>query len=77
MIFADLDPSQYTAGQISRRLYGVPWNTSKLEYFIKIDVRGLNIIQNSPHNFLLPGNNILNLQNKVIESGVTVFKINF
>lgn len=75
--FTDLDPSQYTAGQISRRLYGVPWNTSKLEYFIKIDVRGLNIIQNSPHNFLLPGNNILNLQNKVIESGVTVFKINF
>lgn len=75
--FTDLDPSQYTAGQISRRLYGVPWNTPKVQYFIKIDVRGLNVLQKTPHIFLRSGNNPLNLQNKIINSGITIFKINF
>jgi len=50
---------------------------SKLQYFIKIDVTGLNIVQNIPHNFLLPGNNSLNLQNRIIDSGITIFKIKF
>ena len=46
-------------------------------YNIRIDVRGLNIIQNSPHNFLLPGNNSLNLQNRINGGGITIFKIKF
>jgi hypothetical protein len=57
--------------------YGVPWVRNKLQYFIKIDVTGLNIVQNIPHNFLLPGNNSLNLQNRIIDSGITIFKIKF
>jgi RHS repeat-associated protein len=75
--FTNLEPKDYTAGQISRKLYGVPWNTSKLQYYIKIDMKGLNPIQNNPHNFLVPGNNSLPLHGRILDSGVSVFKINF
>lgn len=73
----DLNPSDYTAWQISRRLYGVPWNTQKLQYFIRIDVSGLNVVYNAPHNYLILGNTPLNIQNRIVESGVTIFKIKF
>ena len=75
--FTNLEPNDYTAGQVSRRLYGVPWNASKLQYYIKIDMKGLNPIQNNPHNFLVPGNNPLPLQGRILDSGVSVFKIKF
>ena len=75
--FTNLEPKDYTAGQISRKLYGVPWNTSKLQYYIKIDMKGLNLIQNNPHNFLVSGNNSLPLHGRILDSGVSIFKINF
>ena len=73
----DIEPNSLTAGQVSRRLYGVPWNTSKIAYHIKVDVKGLNVIQNNPHNFLVPGNNPLPLHGRILDSGVSIFKINF
>ena len=75
--FTNLEPKDYTAGQVSRRLYGVPWNTSKLQYYIKIDMTGLNPIQNNPHNFLVPGNNPLPLHGRIVDSGISLFKIRF
>ena len=45
--FTDLNSIDYTVGQLSRRLYRVPWNKSHLTHFIKIDVSGLNIINSS------------------------------
>ena len=77
IIFTNLEAGNYTAGQISRRLYGVPWNTSKVEYFLKIDVSGLNVIQNNSLNFLVSGKNPLNLHGRIIDGGVSVFKIKF
>ncbi len=71
----DLLPSNYTAGQVSRRLYGIPWNTQKIQYYLKIDVTGLNVIQNAPHNFLILNNTPLNINNRIIESGISCFKI--
>jgi hypothetical protein len=53
------------------------WNTAKVEYFIKIDVSGLNVIQNNSYNFLISGKNPLNLQGRIIESGLSVFKVKF
>ena len=73
----NLDAKDYTAGQISRRLYGVPWNTPKVEYFIKINVNGLNVIQNNSYNFLIPGKNPLNLHGRIIDGGISLFKIKF
>ena len=72
-----LKPSDYTAGQVSRRLYGVPWNTPKVEYFIKINVNGLKVIQNNSYNFLISGNNPLNLHGRIIDSGISIFKVKF
>nr|WP_199119349.1 HYD1 signature containing ADP-ribosyltransferase family protein [Pedobacter sp. ASV28] len=46
--FTDLT-SGYTSGQISRRLFGVPWNTKQLTHFIDIDMNGLNVIKKMLH----------------------------
>lgn len=70
----DLKPEDYTAGQISRRLYGVPWNTKKLEYYIEINTSGLNIQSNIPHNFLVPNNKPLNISNRIVNKGKSFFK---
>jgi len=56
-------------------MYGVPWNTSKVEYYFKIDVTGLDVIQNSSYNFLIPGRNSLTLHGRIVDSGISVFKI--
>jgi len=71
--FTDLT-SGYTSGQISRRLFGVPWNTKKLTHFVDIDVSGLNVIKNAPHNYLVPGTNSLPLEGRIINHGVSIFK---
>ena len=75
--FTDLLPSDYTVGQMSRQLYGVPWKTRSLEYMFKIDMNGLNVIKNGPHNFFVPNNAPLNIRGRIIDSGITIFKIKF
>jgi hypothetical protein len=64
-------------GQASRKLYGVPWNTSKLTHQITIDATNLNVIQNSTNNFLVPGLKPLNINGRIINSGPATFKIKF
>ena len=49
----------------------------KVEYFLKIDVNGLNVIQNNSYNFFIPGNNPLNLHGRIIDGGISLFKIKF
>lgn len=71
--FTDLT-SGYTSGQISKRLFGVPWNAKKLTHFIDINVSGLNVIKNAPHNFLVPGTNSLPLSGRIISHGASIFK---
>lgn len=73
----DINPLDFTAGQVSRRLYGVPWKTNSLTHYIKIDVSGLNVIKNTPHNFLIPNNRPLNIRNRILDGGITIFKIKF
>lgn len=63
-----------TSGQVSRRLFGVPWNSSKVTHFIDINVDGLNTIKNAPHNYLVPGTSPLPLEEIIINHGPTVFK---
>jgi hypothetical protein len=38
---------------------------------------GLNVIQNNSYNFLISGKNPLNLHGRILESGISVFKIKF
>ena len=66
--------ARHGSGQISRKLFGVPWNTKKLTHFIDVDVSGLNVLKNSSNNFLVPGANSLNLNGRVMNHGKSVFK---
>lgn len=72
--FTDLTDVNLTAGQISRRLFGVPWNTRKLTHFIDVDVSGLNVIKNAQHNYIITGTNSLPLNNRIVNHGTSIFK---
>jgi hypothetical protein len=71
--FTDIVPGAFTKGQTSYRLYGVPWNGSKLTHYIKIESSGLNIINNKPFNFLNPSSSPLNLNGRILGGGATGF----
>ncbi len=72
--FTDLASEGLSAGQVSRQLFGVPWNGRKVSHFIDIDVGGLNVIKNGPGNYLVPGTNGLPLDDRIINHGATIFK---
>lgn len=57
------------------RIYGAIFGI--IYAFFKVDMNGLNVIQNAPHNYLVPGITPLNIQGRVVGSGVTVFNIKF
>lgn len=71
--FTDIAPGVFTKGQTSYRLYGVPWNGSKLTHYIKIETSGLNVINNKPFNFLSPSTSPLNLKGRILGGGATGF----
>ena len=70
----DLMSEGLSSGQVSRRLFGVPWNGSKVTHFIDINVGGLNTIKNAPFNYLVPGTNSLPLGGRIVNHGVSIFK---
>ncbi|MFZ1458028.1 MAG: HYD1 signature containing ADP-ribosyltransferase family protein, partial [Saprospiraceae bacterium] len=70
----DLMSNGLSSGQVSRRLFGVPWNGSKVTHFIDINVGGLNTIKNAPFNYLLPGTNSLPIGGRIVNHGVSIFK---
>ena len=71
--FTDLT-SEYTAGQVSRRLFGVPWITSKFTHYIDVDLTGLNIIKNMLDNYLVLGTSCLSLNGRIVNHGSSIFK---
>ncbi len=72
--FTDLPAAEYTAGQVSKRLFGVPWNTRKISHFIDVDLNGLNIQNNGPHNYSIPNNNNLPIRGRITNHGRSNFK---
>lgn len=70
----DLLSEGLTKGQVSRKLFGVPWNTKSVSHFIEIDVKGLNVIKNAPNNFLVPNSNGLPLNGIIVNHGSSIFK---
>ena len=75
--FTDIRPSDYTIHQASRRLYGMPFNTTKMQYYLKLDVRGIDLINTAPHIYLHPSSTPLNIQYRITEGGISIFKIKF
>lgn len=70
----DLLSHDLTKGQVSRRLFGVPWNTKSVSHFIDIDVSGMNIIKNAPNNYLIPNTASLPLNGIIVNHGPSIFK---
>ncbi|NQX85045.1 MAG: hypothetical protein HRT67_03945 [Flavobacteriaceae bacterium] len=70
----DIAPgSGFTVGQVSRRLFGVPWNGRKLQHFIQIETKGLKVIQTNNHIYLINNTSSLNISKRIISSGKSGF----
>ncbi len=63
---------QMSLGQLSSRLFRVPWNTGKLSSFLEIGVEGLNVQKVAPNIFLVPNSGSLSVTGRVVRSGATL-----
>lgn len=72
--FTDIAPGQFRRGQVSKKLFGVPWVKHKLKYFIEIDISGLEVIENGPSNYRVPGTDNLYIKPRIVSHGQSVFK---
>jgi hypothetical protein len=59
-------------GQLSSRLFRVPWNTRKLSHFIEVDVTGLGARLVAPDIWLIEGDTALTVTGRVVRSGPTL-----
>ncbi|MBD5369555.1 MAG: hypothetical protein HDR80_00185 [Bacteroides sp.] len=73
----DLAPEQFTREHVSNQLFRRTYYYKKLRYFIEIDVTGLNVQMHRENVFLIPGLAPLDISNRVVRSGVSVFKTTF
>lgn len=69
--FTDVVPDSKTAGQISRSLYGVPWNTKKVSNYVEIDTTGMNVLKGRDGVFYIPNENGLDIGDKILSYGKT------
>ena len=65
----DIVPGSKTAGQTSRALFGVPWNTQKVSNYIEIDVSDLNVLKGRDGVFYIPGESGLDLTGRIMSFG--------
>ena len=63
---------QMSLGQLSARLFRVPWNTGRLGYYLEVNVSGLNAIEVAPNIYLVPGTEALDVSGRIIRSGATL-----
>jgi hypothetical protein len=63
---------QMSLGQLSSRLFRVPWNTGKLSSFLEVDVAGLGARQVAPNIWLIEGEAGLSIGGRVVRSGATL-----
>jgi hypothetical protein len=63
---------QMSLGQLSSRLFRVPWNTRKLSSFLEIGVEGLNVQKVAPNIYLVPNSGSLSVTGRVVRSGATL-----
>lgn len=59
-------------GQLSSRLFGMPFNARKLSSFLEVDVSGLGARQVAPNIWLIDGQTGLDIAGRIIRSGVTL-----
>jgi RHS repeat-associated protein len=71
----DIVAGDFRRGQVSKRLFGVPWVKTRLTHYIEVEISGLNVIKNGPHNFMIPGTGSISIGGRIVNGGVSVFKI--
>jgi hypothetical protein len=59
-------------GQLSSRLFRVPWNTRKLTNFVGVDVTGLGAREVAPNIWLVDGESALDVTGRIVGSGPTL-----
>ena len=59
-------------GQLSTRLFRVPWNARRLSDYVAIDVAGLEVIEVAPNIFLIAGESALKVGGRIVRHGVTL-----
>ena len=68
----DTPEGMLSLGQLSRRLYEIPWNTAKLTHFIEVDVAGLEPIEVAPNIWLVESDSVLDIDGRVVRIGETL-----
>ncbi|XCN73277.1 MAG: HYD1 signature containing ADP-ribosyltransferase family protein [Candidatus Electrothrix aestuarii] len=71
-IKATTEAGKLSLGQLSSKLFRVPWNSKKVTNYIEIDVTDLPVQQVAPNIFLNKSNTTLDVTNKIIRSGITL-----
>ena len=69
---AETPAGKMSLGQLSSRLFRVPWNTGKLSHFLEIDVAGLGARQVAPNIWLIESEGSLSIAGRLVRSGATL-----
>jgi len=71
--FTDIVPGSITKAQIARALYGSPHlgNQAHVEAWVEVDLSGLAVIYNGPHNYLVRTLGDLSVVGRITRSGWT------
>ena len=69
---ATTPPGLLSLGQLSFRLFRVPWNTRKLSSFLEISVDGLQVQRVAPNIYLIRNTGPLSVTGRVVRSGPTL-----
>lgn len=62
---------QMSLGQLSSRLFRIPWNTEKLSSFLEVDDVGLGTRPVAPNIWLIEGVTGLSIGGRLVRSGPT------
>ena len=66
----DIVPGTMTPAQLSRALLGHPFSR-RFTHFVELDVSKLSVIAGRRHVFVVPNENALNVQGRIVRHGVS------
>ena len=66
---SDIPPGIKTCGQLSRCFFGNPFQGKKVENYIEIDVKRLNVQKGRDGVYVVPGDKPLDLTGRITGSG--------
>ena len=67
--FTDIAPGTRTGAQLSRALVGMPFQGNRFTHYVAVDVRGLDVQCGRDGVFVIPGDEALNLADRIVGWG--------